>query len=272
MFEPESLQRIFAPKQTEEISDPEAVERINAQAEASWEEDGIPAIVAGVAYSIVAGSMLTLFPLMINTWSAWGWLTGSLFVLWVPGAFIFTNWYWQNREDICEWLKARITYLRTGYVAPPSHWTKKTIKNSVLLWILDWIERHPHYERASDRIATCLICAYIAAYVGAKFHISAWLDRVDRVITDFLTGCLIVAGVGYLPSLVKHYLIKLKKNQLYWVEIIGVPVFLLALILLWQKHKMLSSILFILSPGIYMILKGALFLIRYFYLYRVPQR
>jgi hypothetical protein len=266
MFEPEPIQRIVEPEATERISDPEAIERIGVQAEASWEEDGVPAIVAGVVYSIVAGSILTLCSTMINTSPAWGWLTVSLLVLWLPGAFIFTNWYWQNREDICEWIKARITYSRTGYVAPPSYWTRETsVNNQVLFWIMDWMERHPRYERASQRIATLFFYVFLVAKLGATFHVSA---RLESVISYFW----IVVGVGFLPSLVKHYLIKLKKNQLYWIEIIGVPVFLLAIILLWQKHRMLNSTLLVLAPGIYMILKGALFLVRYFYLYRVSQR
>jgi len=69
-----------------------------------WDIDGLPALLAG-AYTVLVGLI------WLPTDRPW---PGAVFVLWL-GAWVFVA----EIKGTLEWLKSRITYPRTGYVAPP---------------------------------------------------------------------------------------------------------------------------------------------------------
>lgn len=69
-----------------------------------WDIDGFPALMAG-AYTVLVGVI------WLPSDRPW---PGVVFVLWL-GAWIFVA----EIKGTLEWLKSRITYPRTGYVAPP---------------------------------------------------------------------------------------------------------------------------------------------------------
>lgn len=68
-----------------------------------WDIDGLPAFMAGAT-----PFLLGVFSLYTGKNSVWD-------ILWVW--FVLSLWF--DSKDIVEWLKGRITYPRTGYVAPP---------------------------------------------------------------------------------------------------------------------------------------------------------
>jgi hypothetical protein len=100
-----------------------------------WKADGIPTLVAGVLY-LAVGGLLWVFSFVVDhidllkrNWffdSLVGPIGALLFAtspFWIIGAVI---WLSVNWEDLIEWFKVRITYPRTGYVAPPSYWPNES--------------------------------------------------------------------------------------------------------------------------------------------------
>lgn len=71
-----------------------------------WDIDGLPALLAG-ATTVLVG--VTWFP--ADPHRHW---PGVAFVLWMVAWFFLVE-----KKGTLEWLKSRITYPRTGYVAPP---------------------------------------------------------------------------------------------------------------------------------------------------------
>ena len=71
-----------------------------------WDIDGLPALLAG-ATTVLVGIMLSP-PDIHRPWS------GAALVLWLVAWFFLAEC-----KGTLEWLKTRITYPRTGYVAPP---------------------------------------------------------------------------------------------------------------------------------------------------------
>lgn len=69
-----------------------------------WDIDGLPALLAG-ATTVLLGVIL------LPTERSW---SGAALVLWLGAWFLVAE-----RKRTLEWLKSRITYPRTGYVAPP---------------------------------------------------------------------------------------------------------------------------------------------------------
>ena len=246
------------------------VEKISRNASDYWEEDGIPALMAGAAYIVIVGSGLGAWALMVHSWPAWSWLTGSLALLWMPGAFIFLVWFWQHREEASEWMKARITYPRTGYVAPPSYWSEERARDPLFGRILDEFERHPSWVTISRRVAILWVGLGMLSNFLSTFHL---FPRLEHALSAIVRWTIFAFVVACLPSAIKQYARKLKKNKLYWMEILAIPIFLLILLPHMMKHPSgLRVVLLCFAPGIYMVLRGALFLARYLYLYRIPAR
>ena len=71
-----------------------------------WDIDGLPALLAG-ATTVLLG--VTWLP--SDSHRPW---PGAAFVLWLVAWFFLAEY-----KGTLEWLKSRITYPRTGYVAPP---------------------------------------------------------------------------------------------------------------------------------------------------------
>lgn len=60
-------------------------------------------------------------------------------------------------------------------------------------------------------------------------------------------------------------------NKVHWIELAAVPPYLVLLVWMMKKDAGWGSVLLLLTPGIYLILKGVVLLTRYLYLHRVPQ-
>src|SRR5690349_15564201 len=124
------------------ISKHDPLAKIGLNALWYWRGDGIPALVAGLAYSLVVGSGVTWVIVALNSSPDWNWLTQLLLLVWLPGAILFSIWLGNNYEEIIERLKVRITYPRTGYVAPPSYW-RQDEEEKAPQRIDAWMERYP---------------------------------------------------------------------------------------------------------------------------------
>ncbi len=104
-----------------------------------WNVDGIPVLVGGVLYLGVVGCLIVLIVLMNHAdFFAGNWVVEFLIKplgvlafmispLWIILAVI---WLSVNWEDVIEWFKVRLTYRRTGYVAPPSYWQNEPAKSA----------------------------------------------------------------------------------------------------------------------------------------------
>lgn len=116
------------------VSSIEDAERAK-QARGYWKVDGIPTLVSGLLYLAFVGLLLVFLfavhyiDLLKQNWffdSFVGPVGGFLFAIspfWIGAAAI---WLSVNWEDLIEWFKVRITYPRTGYVAPPSYWRNES--------------------------------------------------------------------------------------------------------------------------------------------------
>src|SRR5215472_4239894 len=105
-----------------------------------WRSDGIPDIVSGVAWIIFPGAFCLLPFVPEQPTGNWGWLIGSLAVGSIPLGIVFGAWFSNSREEIIERIKTRLTYPRTGYVAPPSYWEGIPRKKSAATL---WLNQHP---------------------------------------------------------------------------------------------------------------------------------
>lgn len=98
-----------------------------------WRADGIPLLVGSLLYLLVVSATLLIFALMDSSPPLPAWVKESAILLvgfgMVFGPFfliLIVSWLATNWEDIVEWFKVRLTYPRTGYVAPPSYWKDET--------------------------------------------------------------------------------------------------------------------------------------------------
>src|ERR1041384_8810141 len=120
--------------------------------------------------------------MMVHFWPAWSWLTGSLALLWMPAAFISAVWFWQHREETSGWLKARITYPRTGYVAPPSYHSEEPgTSDPVIERILDWLERHPAWISLGRRAVILWVGIFMMEDLLSTFQV---LPKVAHVLSS----------------------------------------------------------------------------------------
>lgn len=94
-----------------------------------WELDGIPLLLGGALYLGVLGSCwIILWVLMDRSFFDRHWILKLVMGTPATILFIFSPllaiggmiWLRFNWEDLVEWFKIRLTYPRTGYVAPPS--------------------------------------------------------------------------------------------------------------------------------------------------------
>lgn len=118
-----------------------------------WRVDGIPLLVGAASYMLlVAALLLTLETLLQNGSPNENWVlrnvgepvAGVVFItspLWATAIVI---WLYTNWEDLVDRFKGRLTYPRTGYVAPPSYWSPET-KNDERLQ--EAIDQQPALQR-----------------------------------------------------------------------------------------------------------------------------
>jgi hypothetical protein len=234
------------------------VSQLSLEAWDYWKDDGIPTLISGIAFIVAAAPMSALcfvFPLF--SWKAWGWIIGFL-IVWMLAATTFLLWFFSlMHEDFAERIKMRFTYPRTGYVAPPSCWPGSPLERTDFG---RWVKRHrPLY----------LIIAFSPTIL---WILSLFLPRtLQHYMLWVVIGVMMLCWLTYTPSAVNLYSRKLAKNKLYWIEIIGWSIIFAAFTLLLLLAKHIGSIVIgaiLLTPGIFMVLKGALFL--FWYLHRHP--
>ena len=99
-----------------------------------WNVDGIPILVGALLYLGVVGCFFVLFSVLMWQEDFTGnrvfeflkpvaTLAFVTFPFWILLAIV---WLSVNWEDVIEWFKVRLTYPRTGYVAPPSYWQSES--------------------------------------------------------------------------------------------------------------------------------------------------
>ena len=120
-----------------QISETES--EISCKAREHWRADGLPLLVGAAIYlAIVCGLLAFAYfgarlPSFRDNWF-FGNLVLPIFALllvtspfWIVATVIWVSIYW---EDMVEWWKIRLTYPRTGYVAPPSYWKEEEVAPS----------------------------------------------------------------------------------------------------------------------------------------------
>jgi len=243
-----------------------AIEQADHRAKDYWLSDGIPALVFGAAYIVLLLEVCTIFVLLLlhpHVGSNWLWLFNSAFVA-SPVAVIWSFvWFGLWHEDIIEFIKSRITYPRTGYVAPPSYWKKgdeeedgaSTLPGAVLRWI----DRLPIFESGLGRmVRACLRILFWVWVLG--IYEPSWLPPKLR----FIFICTLALPS---PSRFRKFRSKLAHDKRQWIKVDDFPLYVFAvlvvLLLLWKQHPAVGMVLFWLSPGLLLMLGGAIDLARY---------
>lgn len=231
-----------------------------------WKSDGIPDLVSGVAFTIFFGSIICTWRFIHGQPTGdWGWLVGSLGLASLPLGFVFLVWFSNSREEIIERIKARLTYPRTGYVAPPSHWEQiPREKSAVALWF----DRHP-----TVRFARGLIFFFAFLYAVASFPTfkrnALWIWLAWAILPSLFEELMIVRRNPKKPAPVEPNPRSRTKNKLFWINLVFLPTYLGLIVLFAVNHNKIGVILvFMLGPGLSLIIKGALFLA--WYIHRHP--
>lgn len=233
----------------------QSVSQVSLEAWDYWGNDGIPTLISGIAFTLmVAPGAALYFVFTLFSWNA-DWFAGSSLV-WASAALAFLVWFSNRHEEFAERMKMRFTYPRTGYVAPPSCWPSPPLERSEFG---RWLKRYSSLYKVIVSLELILFIFSLAVTPTAQ-HYMQWV----------MIGLIMLCVLTYAPLAISSYSRKLARNKLYWIEIISWPIGFAALtLLLLAKHTasiVIGAIL--LAPGIFMILKGALFL--FWYLHRHP--
>lgn len=195
------------------------------RARGHWNVDGIPILVGGVLYLGVVGSFIAflalpgyadsfpknwVFESFIQPLAAFALITSPF---WIIAAII---WLSVNWEDVIEWFKLRLTYPRTGYVAPPSYWQNEPAKpanpdrglsrwGSFSIWLVSiagftYLLPSPFWDAPLSRWIRTVLLGLLLAVGGLRFvqqkkPLSYWLS----VLGDFWFGAALVTIMQSLP-------------------------------------------------------------------------
>jgi hypothetical protein len=246
-----------------------AIEQADHRAKDYWLSDGIPALVFGAAYIVLFLEVCAIFVLLYllpHVGSNWLWLFNSAFVASPVAVILSLVWFGLWHEDIIEFIKSRITYPRTGYVAPPSYWTEKEVEGkteeppeTLPGVVLRWIDRLPIFESGLGRMVRACLRILFWVWVLGIFEPS-WLPPKLRWI--FISTLVLPS-----PSRFRKFRSKLAHDKRQWIKVLDFPLYVLAvlavLLLLWKQHPTVGMVLFLLSPGALVMLGGAIDLVRY---------
>jgi hypothetical protein len=251
-----------------------AIEQADHRAKEYWFSDGIPALVFGAAYIVLLLEVCAIFGLLYllpHVRSNWLWLFNSAFVASPVAVFLSLVWFGLWHEDIIEFIKSRITYPRTGYVAPPSYWTEKeeerekppaTLPGAVLRWI----DRLPIFESRPGRIVRACLRVLFWVWVLGILEPS-WLPPKLRWI--FIATVALPS-----PSRFREFRRKAAQDKRQWIKVLGFPLSVLAFIaffFLLKQHPTVGMVLFLLSPGGLVMLGGTIDLARYLHSNPLPR-
>lgn len=187
------------------------------RARAHWRADGLPMLVAaGIYLSVVCG--LLAFGYFVHRLPSLRHnsfvdnFVGPVFVLlfitspfWILAFAIWVETYW---EDIIEWWKGRLTYPRTGYVAPPSYW-----KHSAEI---ETLQPESKIERTLQALGSFWLWLFVLLLLSA---FSANLHRRSYVILLTTLLAVRVVRVALYPArttVSKHRSAWMRRGALVW--------------------------------------------------------
>lgn len=206
-----------------------------------WFVDGLPNLVAGTACLLIGFFLLTAQARPRKPFV----LGFGVAAMVLYGVLLF------RMKQVIEWLKARITYPRTGYAAPPYF----TNDNDTLPFDLTTLslsgtdaKRSSDVERLGQdrRRRAWLVIALLLLAVGATWFIeSRWI-------------CLVV---GLVASFSLWWGTR-DNERAAWIEMIAFPFvgFYLLIFPVAQRNRMTF---FVLGGGLALVLSGAFSLVRY---------
>ena len=125
------------------------------RAAAYWFADGLPEIVFGFFFFVVGASIVIWIESSRQNW----WLRSFIFLM-----SFFNAWIWILYRPICNFLKARITYPRTGYVKPPSDILDKDNPDAKILTL-------GTVHSANDNVSTFASRTIPIIYIGAAWAV-----------------------------------------------------------------------------------------------------
>ncbi len=131
------------------------------RAAAYWFLDGLPEIVAGLGFVVLAGAAVWFDQVRPHTWS-----DRTAFGA-VEIAALMVVYVWDRSINL--FLKSRLTFPRTGYVRPPSNWDQVSQQETVLSLGLAGERRPPDQNVTNFRTSTIfvLICGNLLAGIIA---------------------------------------------------------------------------------------------------------
>ena len=241
------------------------IEQADHRAKEYWLSDGIPALVFGAAYIVLFLEVCAIFALLYllpHVGSNWLWLFNSAFVASPVAVFLSLVWFGLWHEDIIEFIKSRITYPRTGYVAPPSYWTEKEEEkedppSTLPGAVLRWIDRLPIFESGFGRMVRAWLRILFWVWILGIFEPS-WLPPKLRWV--FIATLALPS-----PSRFREFRRKVANDKRQWTKVLGFPLGVLVVVVgfLLKQHPTFGMVLFLLSPGVLVMLGGAIDLARY---------
>jgi hypothetical protein len=249
------------------------IEQADRRAKEYWLSDGIPALVFGAAYIVLFLEICACFALLYlipHVGSNWLWFFNSAFVASPVAIFLSVAWFGLWQEDIIEFIKSRTTYPRTGYVAPPSYWTEKEEEKdsppgTLLGAVLRWIGHLPVFESGLGRRLRTWLWILFWTWLLGIFQPS-WLPTKLRWV-------FIVAWALPSPASFREFRRKVATHKREWTKGFGFTFGVLVVVIgfLWKQHPTFGMVLFLLSPGIFLMLGGAIELTRYLRRNPVPR-
>lgn len=205
-----------------------------------WFVDGLPSLVSGVACVLIATSLLSGATRPRHT---------ILVIVGIVSLLLYV-FLLIRLKNVVEWLKERITYPRTGYVAPPNFPDNEALPVHLTTLSLGQTEARRASEvdqQYRDRKHLMWMIIVLAAVAAAAtwFIESRWI-------------CLVV-GIGVGGAL---WLATRKKQRISWIEITAMP-----LVGFWAflvpVHRQDRLLVFVAGGGIALIISGTVSLIRY---------
>lgn len=227
-----------------------------------WFADGLPNLVFGIAFLAIGLCLyLDLQPLHNPAVRNGGAHTHSAGLLRFAVTLLLTAFYLVviiRQKQIIEWLKARITYPRTGYAAPPYLEREETAGLEAAALLDGWKNKRPETAlsvrkglRHSTRLT--VVTSLMVAALCIMFIDSPWI--------------CVVAGIMWA---VAFWLGNRENWRASWLVLIGLPLmgFFLAVFPV-ERFERLAY--FVGGTGLLFLLDGMIALICYVRRNRVPQ-
>jgi intracellular septation protein A len=206
-----------------------------------WFDDGLPNLVAGVACLLIGFGML----------AAQARPRKPLVIVFGAIAFVLYGVVLIRMKQVIEWLKARITYPRTGYAAPP-YFTQDMDTLPLDLTVLTlngadakkaWNTGRLHEDR--NRRAGLVVGLTLMGLAAAWFIESRWICLAAGI----LVGLAIWLGTR-------------KHERASWIEVVAFP-FAGMYSLIFRTGKVDRLAVFVVGGGLALVLTGGLRLFQY---------